>query len=874
MNRRYTLLIFYILLFLVEPLWAQSVLKKGIRALIRGDYAQVETAIQRSSKRHLHHPLRYWLWALYRSIDSLPNHNYEEAHFVLNRAIDSWQAAKARDQKRWLKIARLPSLDSLLGYRDYLDYRLLLQAKASGELQAIEHYLKEHEHSPYKVEALSWRDSLAFAQAEAAGTYDAYEEFIARYPGAPQVALARQRRDMLLFEEWTREGRLSDYLDFLARFPNSHARDEAERRVFYLSTATFRLEDFVHFLERFPHSSMRQHALDMAAYLSMLAGDWSLLTPYAQEPEVQRWKEYAHLRNRPLFPYLKNGLWGLVAAGGELLISPHLEGLWEAYGCAPITDDFIVVQDSQGKLGIYDRQGRKIFSPLFEKLEWLKDGLAWVATAAGEGLVHITGLWLIDATYDRLEPFVNHTFLAEKQGRWGVLDVYGRVLIPLDYDKIELWNTEKLIVLYKSTATELMPVELLTSLQQGEPYYPLAVFDAVELLDDRFLKVKSGDYYGVLSATLEVVLEVAYKNIQLKKNTWIVHTDEGMRLLRMSGRPLVADTFALVQPGSRYILARRDSLWHIYDYLGQRIERQVADTAWFLGSAVVLQTGKKTTALLENGRWQDWSDYHDFQLLRTTHDASRYFIQMRNRRDRIGVIDRYGQERLPFRYEAVYMLDNYLIKVHAKHRVGLVDTSGREILPLDYEGIGDLIEGTIPLMKRGRFGVFVPHKTLIEPQFESLLHAEGRYWRARVGGKWGLLDEQGNKLLPFRYDAIRLINDTLILTKQDLQWQLVQPLSRQIYWEGNRVEVFHCASSCLLLLHQGEILKIWKDGEWLSWAAEYVSPHCVQGQWLFRLEQVASESPQQWIVAWKDAAGNTLFEQYMKEDELLEWDCD
>ncbi|WP_288005091.1 WG repeat-containing protein [Thermonema sp.] len=875
MSRIFTLLLISsVFFFNIQTAGGQSVFKKGVRALAKGDYEQLEAVLQRAAKRHARHPLRFWLWARYRGIDSLPHHNYEEAHFLLDRAVQAWQEGSVREQSRWLKIARLASFDSLYRYRDYLDRRLLDQIKAGSDLQAVEHYLQEHAHSPYKVEAITWRDSLAFAQAQAADTYDAYEEFIARYPGAPQVEQARRRRDMLLFEEWTTEGKLQDYLDFLARFPDSYARDEAERRIFYLSTATFRPEDFLHFLENYPQSSMRRHALQLAACLAMFHDRWAPLAAYAHEPEVLYWKEYAPLRKQWLFPYFQDGWWGVAGPDGNILIPPHLERLWKEYGCAPITDDFIVVEDRHGRLGIYDRRGKKLFGALFEDLEWLGDGLAWVATAAGEGLVHVTGMWLIDAVYERLEPFVNHTFLARRGGVWGLLDVYGRVLLPFEYDKIELWREEALLVLHKAGSAELLPLQQLESLQQGEVYYPLAIFDEVAPLEAHHLKVRAGDAYGALDASLQVALDVTYKEVDLKKNTWIVHTGRGVCLLRMSGRPLVADTFHYARAGTHYIVARRDSLWHIYDYLGQALFRQPADTAYFLGSAVLVQAGKKTMLLLENRAWQDRSDYYDFQLLRTSHDAGRYFIQMRDRRDKIGVIDRYGQERLPFRYEAAYMLDNYLIKVHVKRRVGLVDTSGQVVLPIEYEGIGDLIEGTIPLMKRGRFGVFVPGQVLIEPQFEALLHPEGRYWRARLQGNWGLIDAEGKKLLPFRYERIEAVHDSLFLVKAGLQWQLVNPLSGQVFWEGSRVESFDCENSRLLLLYQGKQIRIWKDGAWMACAEDYVQPYCVQGKWVLRSEQATDAQETRWRIAWKDLDGQVFFETLMREEELFEWDCD
>jgi hypothetical protein len=212
--------------------------------------------------------------------------------------------------------------------------------------------------------------------------------------------------------------------------------------------------------------------------------------------------------------------------------------------------------------------------------------------------------------------------------------------------------------------------------------------------------------------------------------------------------------------------------------------------------------------------------------------------------------------------------------VHVKRRVGLVDTSGQVVLPIEYEGIGDLIEGTIPLMKRGRFGVFVPGQVLIEPQFEALLHPEGRYWRARLQGNWGLIDAEGKKLLPFRYERIEAVHDSLFLVKAGLQWQLVNPLSGQVFWEGSRVESFDCENSRLLLLYQGKQIRIWKDGAWMACAEDYVQPYCVQGKWVLRSEQATDAQETRWRIAWKDLDGQVFFETLMREEELFEWDCD
>lgn len=865
----------YLCCFVAYTLAAQPAVKRALKAYNHANWYKLEKHLQRAAKRWHSHPLYFWVQALYLSNDSLPTHNDSAAYASLRNAQVAWKSTSVKRQQQWLKRTGVGSLDSLKAYEHHLAYRLFYRAKQSG-LDAVEGYIAYYPESPYRIAAYSWRDSTAFAQAEAINTAEAYMYFLEHYPDAPQAEQARQRRDWLLFERMTQDGLLSDYLRFLAQYPASYARQEAEWQVYQRMTADFSLESLVAYLNLFPEGLWRQQALEIAACLAMYHRQWHLLEAWQSEESIQRWLSYEQQRGKPLLPVYQQQRWHLYYPGGQGFGLPWGYRPASIYDCQAIEDDFIWIENEEGLLGIANRQGDILFSPRFTQAEWLDNGLAVVHMPAGKGLVHVSGNWLIEAIYDELIPFWHNTFLARYANRWAILSIYGKPLVDFKYEHIEGWEAHQLVLLHTmDEGVELLSASRLHALQQGEPYHPQLACEQVEMLDDSYILFCQQGLWGVLSANLQQQLPPRYTSVHLYKNTWFVTDSLGAGVLRLHGAPLLVGRFQHVSPGERYLLARDSSGWIVFDYLGRSRWQQAADTAYLLGSAVILEHSGKRSVLLENGIVQDWSRYENIRLLRTTHDAQRYFIQVCDNRGRCGLFDRYGGQRLPMRYEGLYMLDNFLIRVEEKKRLGLVDTTGKEILPPRYDAIGDPVDEIIPLMRSSRFGAFHLSKSiLIEPNYEGLLtYIRGGYWRAKQKGKWGLIDNKNKPVLPFTYDALHIWHDTLLLAEVNGQWELINMPKVSLLQRATYLLQYRCASGDAILANSSDgTVHLYYRGRTMHLEKDALRLFCLKDGLLVRSEKKLNN--QQWLIAYHTPEGNLWAEFSLSEDELLTTDCE
>ncbi|MGD1845228.1 MAG: WG repeat-containing protein [Salibacteraceae bacterium] len=121
-----------------------------------------------------------------------------------------------------------------------------------------------------------------------------------------------------------------------------------------------------------------------------------------------------------------------------------------------------------------------------------------------------------------------------------------------------------------------------------------------------------------------------------------------------------------------------------------------------------------------------------------------------------GVIDRNGRELIPavhFRLDA--LTGKYYQLQSERGRCGVIDTNSQVILPLEYDQISMVAQSqrAMRLHQDGKYGLFIPGKTLLSPQYEGIINiwgqlveistasAEGIYHR-------GLIHYNGDTIVP------------------------------------------------------------------------------------------------------------------------------
>lgn len=117
-----------------------------------------------------------------------------------------------------------------------------------------------------------------------------------------------------------------------------------------------------------------------------------------------------------------------------------------------------------------------------------------------------------------------------------------------------------------------------------------------------------------------------------------------------------------------------------------------------------------------------------------------------------GVIDRTGREIIPFDYDEIeFTPDGSLLRVELNDRCGYMDLSGKYVIEPRYVNI-DLFEGeyavaTLPLDGPG-----------LENNSFDFNYADG------------VIDRQGNTVIPFDYDGLFLDENGLVRARQGEQW--------------------------------------------------------------------------------------------------------
>lgn len=135
-----------------------------------------------------------------------------------------------------------------------------------------------------------------------------------------------------------------------------------------------------------------------------------------------------------------------------------------------------------------------------------------------------------------------------------------------------------------------------------------------------------------------------------------------------------------------------------------------------------------------------------------------------------GVIDIHGRQVIPFIYRFVDPDGAGRLSVSRKgHLFGVIDLAGKEVIaPLSTHGI-HFIKGRARVYHEGLVGVIsVSGKPIVPPKYKTVFNTQATgdtlaiYYEAEdVNGRWGLLDGNGKRLVPFKYGFVRVDKEAI-----------------------------------------------------------------------------------------------------------------
>jgi hypothetical protein len=224
----------------------------------------------------------------------------------------------------------------------------------------------------------------------------------------------------------------------------------------------------------------------------------------------------------------KNGKFGFVRQNGEEITPLKYDKAMRFYQdihilgingrALPSTSYYIVAPDIgkvclNGKWGLVNMAGKEITPLIYDEIKWHQNPI--VKLNGKYGYVNgKTGELLTPVKYDKAREWTDADFgnhdLAQVQldGKWGCIDVHGKEIIPLKYDKIQIHQSKEAPCVTARLKRKWGFIDL-----AGKEIAPFE-YDSVEPFNACRARVKKRGKYGFINNKGAIVIPIIYDDCE------------------------------------------------------------------------------------------------------------------------------------------------------------------------------------------------------------------------------------------------------------------------------------------------------------------------------------------------------------------------
>lgn len=381
-------------------------------------------------------------------------------------------------------------------------------------------------------------------------------------------------------------------------------------------------------------------------------------------------------------------------------------------------------------------------------------------------------------------------FITTINGKSGVIDKTGKIIINPEYDYIQIPNPSKPVFIalfdynkdtqeYNSKVLNEKGKEILTSYKNVQAIPNNNTSSANSYLTS-ILKYKQDDKYGIITIDGKTVTKPVYESIDV-----LEYKDEVLKVKQN-------DKFGLIDINGDIIIKPEYNSIATDSYYNQSSKYQKA--GYIVN--VVTEQGYRYGYINSQGKQVlDTMFTNVKRITEVKDDNNTYLITYKN--GQAGLLKN-GQTVIENEYEDIsYDVTNNILVLQKNAKQGVYDLAGNMILPIQYDNIetmGTLINATkdgklmvfnvsgtvqdenslkamypennyyITVDRNGKYGVADQNKnSIINNEYNYIEYAFDKYFIATKNEKIGVIDETGNIVIPIENSIVQNINGTKII---------------------------------------------------------------------------------------------------------------
>ena len=421
-------------------------------------------------------------------------------------------------------------------------------------------------------------------------------------------------------------------------------------------------------------------------------------------------------------------------------------------------------------------------------------------------------------------------FVLKHEGKYGVIDKKGNIIISPEYESVKIPNPEKdLFICFNTSDSKVLNEKnelILNNFSKVEPVRLKNI--ASDLMYEKsVLKYSKDDKYGLVNYDGKQITGPIYEELDslpYKEGELLVKQDGKYGIINIKGNTIIKNEYDNIivdgyytddngYKNAGYIVSVKTQDGYRYGYVNKNGEK-VLNTEYNELLRVPNIDNYENAYLIcaKNGQFGIYINENnilknEYQSI-TFNENNKVFIVEKSKK--FGAVDIHGKEIIPIKYNQIDVTGIYL---YAKNEQGTVvyDRYGKEaninsnisILDTDNENYKIKINNE----NGTKYGVINKEgKILINEKYNYISYLFDNYFIVSVdNGKLGVVDDKDNIKIDIKYDSLQKINENKLI-----QTSITQNKNTQIYSKDFKLI---CEMKNAIIDKQNDFIKVYNESE-------------------------------------------------------------
>lgn len=374
-------------------------------------------------------------------------------------------------------------------------------------------------------------------------------------------------------------------------------------------------------------------------------------------------------------------------------------------------------------------------------------------------------------------------FNLHKDGKIGVIDRNGNIIINPEYTSIQIPNPTKSVFICtkdnKSIVLNENSQEIFTKYQEVTDIKLNEL--AIEIpYEKSILRYKKNDKYGLINFEGEEITNAIYEDLQnlpYKEGQVLVKKDGKLGVINMLGKTVIENKYDEIKidsyyeeennyKNSGYIVGKNVNSEMQYDYINYKKEQLNKESYKSIQRITDIQNKDEVYLIYEkNGKYGVIKN--NTQILKNEYDSIKYdnlnklFIILKDNKYAVANIE--GQIIISNQYDLVEIEGTY-IYAQKDNKQLVFDNKGQQKENIQYksEYLVDNSQYKIVINQENKYGVEdLSGRKIIDNIYFYIEYLNNNYFIVSgQDGKNGIIDSNGKKVLELKYDTIQKLDNS------------------------------------------------------------------------------------------------------------------